>query len=256
MFLGHQPVVDAAVEAGFAGEVDVAARGFDDESGPKRHAPVARPARRPVMRGLDMNRRAIAGIEPFAPVVRGDAHAGHGRADDGIVADRRHDQRVMALLQPLQRREVEVVVVIVADQHHVDRRQVGEGDARLVDPLRPGEGEWRGAVRPHRIGQDVQPGRLDQQRGVADHGEPQRIAPHPPDGPGAGMGTGPCRRPFRATAAELPLEEIGEPAGRLAVGIEKQRAVEMIAGRAAVVAVGGFLSDDQDFAPDKTIPRT
>ena len=110
-----------------------------------------------------------------------------------------------------------MVVVIVADQHEVDRRQLGKGDARRVDALRPGEGEGRDALRPDRVGQDVEPGRLDQQRGMADHGEPQ---PGPVDPrcrlclrKRARIG----RRPFRALAAQLPFQKIGKAAGRLAV---------------------------------------
>lgn len=37
-----------------------------------------------------------------------------------------------------------------------------EGDAGLVDALRPGERKRRGALRPHRIHQDVEAGGLDQ----------------------------------------------------------------------------------------------
>jgi hypothetical protein len=92
------------------------------------------------------------------------------------------------------------------------------------------------------IGQDVQARRLDEQRGMADHGEPERAAFHPDVRSCRRMGTRKGRRPFRPPAAELPFEEIGETPRRLAAGIEEQGAVEMIAGRAAVIAVGGSFS--------------
>ena len=47
-----------------------------------------------------------------------------------------------------ERRDVEMVVVIVGDQHEVDRRQILEGDAGRVHPLRPGEAERAGRARP------------------------------------------------------------------------------------------------------------
>ena len=86
------------------------------------------------MRWLDVD-CSSSDPDAFAPITRLDAHAGHGLADDGVVAERRDHQRVMRGLQPGQRRKVEMVVVVVAEQHDVDARQVGELDARRVDAL-------------------------------------------------------------------------------------------------------------------------
>ena len=63
-----------------------------------------------------------------------------------------------------------MVVVAVRDQHDVDRRQVGEGDARIVDALRAEEAEGRGAPRPDRVEQHIEPRRLNEQAGMADIG--------------------------------------------------------------------------------------
>ena len=73
MLSGHQPVVAAGMEAGVAGEIDIAGRCLDDEAGPERHAPVARAARRPMMRRLDVNGDGARKTSPAAPVVRANA---------------------------------------------------------------------------------------------------------------------------------------------------------------------------------------
>ena len=65
-----------------------------------------------------------------------------------IVAEWRDDVRPVGGGESRKRRDVEVVVVPVRDQHGVDRRQRVEGDPGIVDPLRSGKAR-RGTVRPH-----------------------------------------------------------------------------------------------------------
>jgi hypothetical protein len=62
-----------------------------------------------------------------------------------------------------------VVIVIVRDQHHVDRGQVLEGDAGVHEPART-EAQWAGVVVPVRVGEDVDPVELDEERRVPDPG--------------------------------------------------------------------------------------
>jgi len=66
--------------------------------------------------------------------------------------------------------QIKMVVVIVADQHQANRRQIFKTDARRMDPFGSDPGERAGPVRPDRIGEDVQPLRLDEQGDMADNG--------------------------------------------------------------------------------------
>jgi hypothetical protein len=69
--------------------------------------------------------------------------------------------------EALDRRDVQVVVVIVRDQHDVDRRQILERQAGPRDPARAGERQRARALRPVGIGQDVHAVELEQQRRMA-----------------------------------------------------------------------------------------
>ena len=72
--------------------------------------------------------------------------------------------------EPLDRRDVQVVVVIVRDQDDVDRRQILEREAGRRDPARAGERHGLARSDQLRIGQDVDAVELDQQGRVADPG--------------------------------------------------------------------------------------
>jgi hypothetical protein len=50
-----------------------------------------------------------------------------------------------------------------------------ERDARRADPFRSRETKWAGALRPHRVYEQVASYRLDQHRGVTDYCEPQAV---------------------------------------------------------------------------------
>ena len=64
-----------------------------------------------------------------------------------------------------------MVIVVVAEQHRVNFGQVFKGDTGLGHAFGAGKGQGAGARGPHRVGQDVDPGGLDEERGVADHGD-------------------------------------------------------------------------------------
>ena len=69
------------------------------------------------------------------------------------VAERRHDERIEALPRAAERAQIAVIVVIVAEQDHGDRRQIVEPHRRLPDPARteqvsgPARSEYIGSVR-------------------------------------------------------------------------------------------------------------
>ena len=78
-----------------------------------------------------------------------------GRPQQSPIAERRDHQRTRAALERPQRAQVAVVVVIVAEQHDRDRRQVVETHRRRADPARADERQRAGAFRVHRIGQQI-----------------------------------------------------------------------------------------------------
>ncbi len=121
------------------------------------------------------------------------------------------------------------------DQHDVDLRQLLEGDAGIVVPLRSGEADRRDPLRPDRVNEDVEAAGLDQPAGMADEGEPQPIAVDPRRR-GVGMGAGRPVGPFGAIplAAELPAQHLAQRLWRCAVRIEEGQAVEMVGDRAVI----------------------
>ena len=72
--------------------------------------------------------------------------------------------------QPANGRHIEMIVVIVRDDHDVHRRQILECQRGRREPLRARERERARALRPLRIREDVHAVELNQQRGMADPG--------------------------------------------------------------------------------------
>ena len=73
------------------------------------------------------------------------AGIGNAGADDRVIAEGHDHARLVSGMQQRQRLDVEMVVMVMRDQHSVDLRQVGEGDARRIHALRTDEGEGAGA---------------------------------------------------------------------------------------------------------------
>src|ERR1044072_8705669 len=65
-------------------------------------------------------------------------------------------------------------VVIVRLEHDVERRQVVELDSRRHPAARTGERDRRGALAPHRVGEDVETRALNEQGGMPDPCDRQR----------------------------------------------------------------------------------
>ena len=133
-----------------------------------------------------------------------------------------------------------MVVMVVRDQHRMDRRQIFESDARCIDALRACEGDRARPLRKHRVGEDVEPRHLDQERGMADERRAQALH--------LGRRLVPERarkavRPVLTPAAELPAGEFQKSLVLRLARREEPHPVEMVADRAFVIAVfrpGGF----------------
>jgi hypothetical protein len=129
----------AVAETGVAGIEQIAAGQPHREAGPERAVAIRSPARTPMMDPLHDDRDAGPNRDLAAPIARdrGDAV----RLQDGVVAERRHDQRAIARPEPLERRHVHMVVMIVADEDDVDPGQVVEADAGRAHPARSERGK-------------------------------------------------------------------------------------------------------------------
>ena len=85
----------------------------------------------------------------------------------------------MRLVQLAQCRQIHVVEVIVADDDHVDRRQIGESQPGGAITGGPDPGERTGSLRPDRIRQQIDVIGLYQHRGVIDEGDLKPVPGHP-----------------------------------------------------------------------------
>ena len=102
-----------------------------------------------MMRAHEPHRHAGAERQRLVPVRtgRGDAITRQQR----VVAQTRQDTRVIAFRQSAESIDVEMVVMVVADEDEVDRRQIGQLHARRADALRAGETHRRSALGPDGI---------------------------------------------------------------------------------------------------------
>ncbi len=151
------------------------------------------------------------------------------------MAERREKPRFIALIQPPQRLDVEMVVMAVGDQNDVDFRQVVKGDAGRMNALgAAGEAKRRGAIGPDRIDQNIQPCGLDEISRMADETDAQTIV----DARGrlVGLLVVDPRRPHRRLARETPFPERQRAVAPDRVGPDEMRAVEMIGHRPAIDA--------------------
>ena len=147
-------------------EIDDAARRFRSHSRTiksdcGRRAPRRKMHRRHAVNGGSGDRQRIApiqfvdGTDALGPQQTGDAE----RDDElGLPASR----------QPAQSGEIQMIVVIVAEEHNIDAGKILPPHARLAAAARTDPGERTRPLRPDRIGQDVKPLCWSSTRGVVD----------------------------------------------------------------------------------------
>ena len=168
-------------------EVEALGAAGDGPAAPEPAVPIPQGAAREMV-GRDAGQREPgdgAALPPVQLPDLGDAELGEPRAEP----ERDQEARPMGLGEPLDGRHVEMVVVVVRDEDDVDWRQVLEREAGRGHALGTGEPDGARAIRPLRIGQNVHPVQLDQQRRVADPGHrvgggipPDRLEVAPDDG--------------------------------------------------------------------------
>ena len=175
----------------FAGQPGIAREkhrmpvGAQHHRGPQRGVAVLQATAGEVLRRRGRHRQpAAVGAGQrtrFPPVQLGDARGRHSPALQVGTHTQRGDDRHLQQRQRADGGVVEVVVVVMRDDHHIHSRQRLQGHWHRLKPLGAGQPR-RGCTRaPHRVGQHPQAVDFQQHGGVAQPGGAQaslrRLAP-------------------------------------------------------------------------------
>jgi len=98
------------------------------------------------------------------------------RFDYATIASRDEHDRVEPVPELRQRRDIQMVIVIVAEENNVDPRQRLPCHAGITNPLRPRPTDRTRAFRPDRVGEDGDAADLNQEGSVIDEGDCNVIA--------------------------------------------------------------------------------
>ena len=159
---GGEPLGRARV-AGVVGRVHGAVQG---PAGPERLA--VDEAATGVVPGLGAGHPDAGDLGLTPPVERGDACLRHTPGQQvGVDAERHDVVRLVRLLELHDRRVVEVVVVVVADQHRVDRRDLGDGTGHGVHPPRARVTDGGDPLAEDRIDEEAGAVELEHRRRMA-----------------------------------------------------------------------------------------
>ncbi len=133
---------------GIAGEVEHRRRTLQHQSAPQRAIAIERAAPGEMLRRDRRHARAVAQRGALPPVQFGHiAHADLVQA--ARIAQRGKHRRVVRFFEAPQRGQVEMIVVVMAEQHGINRRQVFEADAGRAMAARadPRQRTRRGTTR-------------------------------------------------------------------------------------------------------------
>lgn len=159
---GTEPVADffeAGKVAGVPSEEEIILIGSSDPAAPESAAMIDKTSVR-VMLGRStgkLDTTVREGVPPVELMIGGDTYA----LEFGTKPEGHNEHRVAG--QPLDRRLVEVVVVVVGQKHHIDRRQILESDTSLNVAAGTEKRQRRYTVAPDGIGKDVQTAKLDEE---------------------------------------------------------------------------------------------
>jgi hypothetical protein len=107
------------------------------------------------------------------PVELGDARRIDAVALEVATHAERRDDRYALARQGLDRRATQVIVVIVRQQHHIERGQLVEPNGDGMKALGTRKAHGRRALAKHGIGEHPAPLELEQCRAVAEPGDPK-----------------------------------------------------------------------------------
>lgn len=149
-------------ETCISGEENTAVRILNLPSAPQRAVSIKQATRREMLRGYAVDNNLAKGL--MLPPVQ---------LHDGMKAEPLEphcnpewtvDRRGIAPSESAQRSGIQMVVVIVADQYDVDRRQVFKTNPGCAMPARTCELHRTGAIAPDRICDDIEFADLQQDR--------------------------------------------------------------------------------------------
>src|SRR5580698_7680363 len=149
-------------ETCISGEENASVRIFDLPSAPQRSVSIEQATRRKMLRGNAVDNNLTKGL--MLPPVQ--LHDGMKTEppEPRCNAQRTVDRGGVAPFEPAQRSGIQMVVVIVAEQNDVDRRQVFKTNPGCAMPARPCELHRTGAIAPDRICDDIEFADLQQDR--------------------------------------------------------------------------------------------
>ena len=131
-----------------------------------------------------------------------------------------------AIRQPPQGGKIQMVVVIVAEEHGIDAGKIFPSHTRRPAAARTNRGERTCPLRPDRIGQNVDAALLKQQRGVVDERYPQLMALNE-GGRFRWLNVRNEARGWFPQARQLPSQDIESPARLRRIRIEEPPPVKM-----------------------------
>ena len=137
---------------------------------------------------------------------------------------------LFTIVQPSQGVEIQVIVMIVAEQHYIDAGKILPMYARWAPAARTDPGERTCPRRPDRIGQDVDSALLQQHRGMVDQRNPQLVAFHR-DGGFDGSTSETKRADGSGRLVSLPPKDIEKAARLRGARIEEALSIEMLRKR-------------------------
>ena len=241
--------LEVRTEARVSREVHRPGGALDPVARPEGLVAVEEPAAAVVLRGERADARAAE--RSAVPPVK--LHSGRdvGVRQERPVPEAGKDNRRVARGEPRQRREVHVVVVIMAEHDRVDVWEVLEADTGRVVTPRPEPWRRPDAPRPHRVGEDVEPRHLDEQRAVVHEGDAHVATVD--DGRRARR-PGPWR-PVRRRGPGGPVLLDGPPEEISGSGRRRGRIVCEIARRRSARTPGPS-RPDASMRPSRRAPRT
>ena len=160
-------------EGRISGAIDGGMRRCEEEAAPQSHAPITKTTRGPMIRRHDGCANLPGESKGAPPISCGDIGVSYGGAQEGVVAQRHKEARVVSLRKMFERCEVHVVVVIVRHQDCMDGRQIAQCDSRWIMAARAKKTEWNGPFGPDWIDEEVGARGLKQKRRVAEAGDAQ-----------------------------------------------------------------------------------
>ena len=106
----------------------------------------------------------------FPPIELDDTLGSHAPGFEVHPGPQRCDERHVELGELTDSRIVEMVVVIVRDDHEIERRHCAQKHRHRLEPLGAKKPQRRRARSPHRIGEHPKAVDFDQQRRMAEPG--------------------------------------------------------------------------------------